>query len=271
MKTLNYSLHDAFGYQYIDEGLASDLPPVVLLHGMLGDITNWTATLRALVKRHYRVLIPVLPVHKLPMKQSNVQGLVAYVRGFLSALEVDPVVLAGNSLGGQIALFYVLHYPESVSALVLSGSSGIYELEMGTSTLRRRDRDFLRERAEITFYDPIHVTDEIVERGYRFANDRSIALRLLKLARSVKSETVIDRLAHIEIPTQLIWGRNDRITPPDVAELFQQRMPHAELHLIDRCGHAPMMEHPDIFNEMMLAFLHKTIRTGVLASSASAS
>ena len=270
-KTLTYTIHEAYGYRYLDEGPTTDLPPVVLLHGLLGEVTNWTATVGALAAQGYRVLVPVLPIYDLPDNQSNMQGLVEHVRGYVETLHLAPVALAGNSLGGHIALLCALHYPESVAALILSGSSGIFEVETGTTTFRRRDRNFIRERAALTFYDPVHVTDELVEKSYDLANDRNRALRLLKLARSLQSETISDQLSQIDVPTQLIWGRNDRLTPPNVAEVFLQRLPRAELHFIDRCGHAPMIEHPDTFNRLALAFLHKTIGTPTLASSGSTS
>ena len=268
---MTYTIHKVYGYQYLDEGPATALPPVILLHGLLGEVTNWAATVGALARQGYRVLVPVLPVYDLPANQSNLQGLLAYVRGFVEAQCLQSVALAGNSLGGHIALLYALHGPESVAALILSGSSGIYEVETGTTTVRRRDRNYIRERAALTFYDPVHVTDELVEKSYNLVNDSTRALRLLKLARSLQSETITDQLSQIDVPTQLIWGRNDRLTPPNVAEVFLQRLPRAELHFIDRCGHAPMIERPEAFNRLALAFLHKTIGAPALASSGSTS
>lgn len=266
-----YPIHETYRYRYLDEGPTTHLPPIVLLHGLLGDVTNWSATIGALNTQGYRVLVPVLPVYDLPSNQSNMQGLVTYVRGFVETLLLAPIVLAGNSLGGHLAILYTLSFPDNVAALILSGSSGIYEVETGTTTFRRRDRNFIRERAALTFYDPEHVTDELVEKSYNLANDNNRALRILKLARSSQAETVTDQLSQINVPTQLIWGRDDRITPPDVAEAFRRRLPCAELHFIDQCGHAPMLERPDTFNQLALAFLHKTIGRPTLASSSSVS
>jgi 2-hydroxy-6-oxonona-2,4-dienedioate hydrolase len=266
-KTLTYPTQEAYGYQYLDEGPATDLPPVVLLYGLLGDVTNWTATVGTLTARGYRVLVPVLPVYDLPPNQSNLHGLVEHVRGFVETLRLAPIALAGNSLGGQLALLYTLGYPERVAALILTGSSGIFEVETGTTTIRRRDRNFIRERAALSFFDPVHVTDNLVEKSYTLFNDRNRALRILQLARSSQAETVTDQLAHIATPTLLVWGRNDRITPPDVAEAFLRHLPCAELYFIDRCGHAPMIERPEAFNRLALAFLHKTIGLSTLTST----
>lgn len=182
-------------------------------------------------------------------------------------MELGPSVLVGNSLGGHIALMYSLRHPDDVTALVLSGASGIYEVTMGSSMFRRQDRDFIRERTEITFYDPVHATDELVDEMFEIVNDRPRAVRLIKIARSAEKETVTERLFELDMPTLLIWGRDDVITPPDVAEEFRDRLPDAELHFIDRCGHAPMIEHPHAFNALTVDFLKQQFGLAELAPS----
>ncbi len=265
MQTPKYDIHKRGGFRFIDEGPSSDLPPVVLLHGMLGDLGNWADTIGDLAEHQYRVLVPVLPVYALPIKKSNVQGLVNFVDDFLTEIGISSATLVGNSLGGQVALLYTLEHSERVAALVLSGSSGLYEVEMGTGTPRRRDRDFIRERAAVTFYEPRHVTEELVDDMFEIVSDRTRVVRLIKMARSTKQETVASRLSEIAAPTLLIWGSNDRITPPSVAEEFRDRIPDAELHFIDECGHAPMIEQPAQFNEIMLDFLRERIGTETIA------
>lgn len=262
-----YPVHEVDGVRYIDEGPSDAAPPILLLHGMLGDLSNWTDTVGALADRGYRVLVPVLPVYNLPIQESNIPGLTDYVREFVESLDVESVVLVGNSLGGHIALIYALRYPDQVPAMVLSGASGIYEMPMGSGTMRRQDREFIRERTELTFYDPVHATDELVDEMLEIVNDRPRAVRLIKMARSAEEETVTDRLSGLDVPTLLVWGQNDVITPPDVAEEFRDRLADAELHFINRCGHAPMIEHPDQFNEIMLKFFEQRLGVPELASS----
>ena len=257
----------ADGFEYLGVGPTdSPTPPVVLLHGMLGDLSNWHDTARALADDGFRVLAPVLPVYDLPLRRTNLPGLVDHLHRFLAHFDLAEVVLAGNSLGGHLALLYALRHPEAARGLVLAGASGIYEVNIGTSTPRRRDRNFVRERTELTFYDPAHATDELVDEMYGLINDRSSVLRLIRMARSTESEIVTDRLAAIEAPTLLVWGRNDKITPPDVAEEFRERLPDARLHFLDECGHAPMIEHPGSFNKLMLEFLRETIAEPTLSS-----
>jgi pimeloyl-ACP methyl ester carboxylesterase len=261
MPQSRFSLQHYEGFSYLDEGPSqTETPPLLLLHGMLGDLSNWDPTIGALSDAGYRVLVPVLPVYDLPMAKSNVEGLAGYARAFAEALDLSSVVLAGNSLGGQVALLYALRAPRSVAAMILSGSSGIYEQRMDADLMRRDSRDFIRERAAVTFYDDVHVTDELVEEMYELVNDRERAVRLIRMARSTKQDTVTEQLSRLTgLPTLLVWGCDDVITPPDVAEEFRRRLPQAQLHFIDKCGHAPMIERPEEFNRLALDFLAQTL------------
>lgn len=260
-----FTIVDKCGFRFVDEGPTSDLPPVVLLHGMLGDLSNWTNTIGFLADQQYRVIVPVLPVYEMPLKQTSVRGLSEYLHEFLNTMGLDQITLVGNSLGGQVALLFALYHPELVAALVLSGASGIYEAEMGSSTPRRRDREFIRERAAITFYDPVHATDDLVDEMFDIINNRAQVARLIRMARSTKKETVRSRLSSIRVPTLLVWGCNDLITPPEVAQEFRHHIPQSELHFIDECGHAPMIEQPQQFNRIMLDFLRERIGTETVA------
>lgn len=266
-----FPIHETGTFRYNDEGPTdAPLPPIVLLHGMLGDLSNWVDTVEALSENGYRVLAPIIPVYDFPLSETGVPRLTQYVHEFVDTLGLDTTVLVGNSLGGHIALLYTLDYPETVHALVLSGSSGIYETTMGSSFFRRQDRDFIRERTEMTFYDPAHATEELVDEMLEIVNDRPRAFRLLKIARSADEETVTEQLSQLDMPSLLVWGRDDVITPPDVAEEFRNRMPNARLEFIDECGHAPMIEHPDQFNELTLNFLETLAEEARLEPSSGA-
>ena len=254
--------------KYNEEGPSdSPFPTVILLHGMLGDLSNWVDTIRVLSNNGYHVVAPVIPVYGLPLRKTGVPGLARFLRGFVDALDLGPSILVGNSLGGHIALLYALEYPDDVVAMILSGSSGIYEATLGTGTMRRYDREFIRERTEMTFYDPVHATDELVDEMLEIVKDRPRALRLIKIARSADTETVTEELATLDMPTLLVWGRDDVITPPDVAEEFRDRLANTDLHFIDKCGHAPMIEHPDVFNQLMLDFLGELAEAVPLSAS----
>ena len=102
-----------------------------------------------------------------------------------------------------------------------------------------------------TFYDPKHADDALVDECFAIVNDRNRVLRILAIAKSAIRHNMSKDLPAMSQPTCLIWGRNDTITPPEVANEFKALLPDADLYWIDECGHAPMMEHPEPFNRIL--------------------
>jgi len=109
----------------------------------------------------------------------------------------------------------------------------------------------------MTFYDPNTASKELVDEVYQIVNERMKTLKVISLARSAIKNNLGDELKQIKLPTLLIWGNNDSITPPFVGREFNKLIPNSELHFIDHCGHAPMMEVPDEFNVILAEFLQK--------------
>jgi len=250
---MSFVLKEEHGFSYIDEGEGEVL---LLLHGLMGGLSNWEEVIEEFSKK-YRVLLPMLPVYDLPVITTGVKTLSKYVHKFIKYKKLNSVILLGNSLGGHVGLIYVLAHPERVKALVLAGSSGLYENAFGGSFPRRENYEFVKERVEYTFYDPNIATPELIAEVYKLVNDRHSVIRLLAMAKSAIRHNMKTDLRKIRIPVSLIWGRNDKITPPEVADEFHLLLPDSELHWIDCCGHAPMMEHPQEFNRLLKGFLHK--------------
>jgi pimeloyl-ACP methyl ester carboxylesterase len=133
----------------------------------------------------------------------------------------------------------------------------LYENAFGGSFPRRESYDFVKEKVEYTFYDPATATKDLVDEVFGMVNDRHKVIRILAMAKSAIRHNMAKEVHKIEAPTALIWGKNDKITPPDVAEEFNKLIPNSELHWIDKCGHAPMMERPEEFNRLLKGFLNK--------------
>ena len=128
---------------------------------------------------------------------------------------------------------------------------------MGSTFPRRSSYEFVAERVAYTFYDPAQAAPELVREVYEIVNDNYKALRVLKIAREAQRWFVAHWLHEINIPTALIWGLNDTITPVNVAYGFYRMLPRAKLYFIDACGHAPMMEHPEVFHAHLTQFLQE--------------
>jgi 2-hydroxy-6-oxonona-2,4-dienedioate hydrolase len=250
---MDYEIKKEKKFQYVEEG---EGPVLILLHGLFGALSNWKDVIDRFSGR-YKVVIPLMPIYDLPLLLTNVGQLSRYVQKFIRHKGYKDFVLIGNSLGGHVALVYLVKHPELAKALVLTGSSGLYENSMGGTFPRREDYNFIREKVEVTFYDPKHATKELVDECYEIVNNRGKLLRILALAKSAIRHNMAEDLDKIAQPTCLIWGRNDTITPPEVADEFNRLIPHSELFWIDKCGHAPMMEHPHEFNDVLETWLKK--------------
>lgn len=239
-------------FKYVEEGKGE---PLILLHGLFGALSNFRDLFERFKSTH-RVFIPMLPLFDLGL-DTGVGALAKYTQKFIEALELDQIHLMGNSLGGHVALIYTLQNQSKVSTLILTGSSGLFENGMGETYPKRGDYEFIRKKTELTFYDPEMATKELVDEVYSIVNNRLKAIKIIALAKSAIRNNLSDELREIKVPTCLIWGKNDTITPPMVAEEFKNLIPNAELHWIDHCGHAPMMERPEPFNEILSDFLSR--------------
>lgn len=243
---------DKFTYAEAGEGT-----PIIVLHGLMGALSNFDETFKHFSQKGYQVLIPELPLYTLPIISTNVKNLAKFLRDFIQHKKLKNVILVGNSLGGHIGLYYTKHYPTDVKALVLTGSSGLYENSMGSNYPRRGDRDFVKRKTEEVFYDKSIASEELVDQVYGVINDRSTLIRTLAIAKSAVRHNMAKDLPKMKQPTCLIWGKQDHVTPPEVANDFNKLLPNSELFWIDKCGHAAMMEHPKKFNELLENWLKK--------------
>jgi pimeloyl-ACP methyl ester carboxylesterase len=197
----------------------------------------------------------MLPIYDMPLKEAGLDGLRKFVERFVDFMQLQDMIIMGNSLGGHIALVYTLKNPDKVKKLVLTGSSGLFEDSMGGSYPKRGNYAYIKERVEYTFYNPQVATKELVDEVFETTNSIPKAMRIVAIAKSAQRHNMAEDIPQIKVPTLLIWGLNDTITPPMVAHEFNRLLPHATLRFIDRCCHAPMMEHPEKFNELVTDFL----------------
>ena len=241
-------------YRYVEKGEGT---PIIILHGLMGGLSNFQGVMDYFPQKGYTVLIPELPIYDKPLLKTNVKSFATFLEKFIEHKGLKDVILIGNSLGGHIGLFHTKLYPEMVKALVITGSSGLYESAMGDGYPRRGDYEFIKKKAQDVFYDPAVATPDIVDEVFATVNDRVKLVKTLAIAKSAIRHNMSKDLPNMHTPTCIIWGENDNVTPPNVAKEFHELLPDSDLYWIEKCGHAPMMEHPDQFNDILDAWLTK--------------
>jgi pimeloyl-ACP methyl ester carboxylesterase len=250
---MNYTIKQVDKFKYIEEGEGE---PLILLHGLFGALSNF-GDLINYFRNHNKVVVPLLPLLDMDLLHTSVGGLQKFVHKFIEYQDYQNVHLLGNSLGGHVGILHVLKQPERIKSLILTGSSGLFENGMGDTYPKRGDYDYIKKKTELTFYDPKVASKELVDEVYEIVNNRLKAIKIIALAKSAIRNNLGEDINQIKQPTLLIWGNNDTITPPFVGREFHRLIPNSELHFIDKCGHAPMMEVPEEFNRILHKFLTK--------------
>ncbi len=259
---------DGTTLRYLDAGTGD--VPVVLLHGLFGSPSNWLPIMHDL-EEHYRFLALQLPIDAAGQRHlgkfKSLDQLTDHVACFFDELELDRAVIVGNSLGGQVGLDYYLRCPERVERLVLTGSAGLFERNLAGGKRWRVCRQFIREQASQIFYDPAIVCNELVDDIYAMLSDRGHRKLIVRVAKSTRDRYMLDDLARVDIPTLIVWGKDDTITPPFVAEQFLKHIRDSKRILLDECGHAPPIEQPAAFAHAIHEFLGDLASTGFAAPS----
>jgi pimeloyl-ACP methyl ester carboxylesterase len=250
---MSYEIKQDGKFKFIEEGNGEIL---MLLHGLFGALSNFTDLIEHF-KRTHKVVVPMLPLLEMDLLHTSVGGLQKFVHRFVEHRNYQDIHLMGNSLGGHVGLVHILKHPERIKSLILTGSSGLFENGMGDTYPKRGDREYIRNKTALTFYDPALATDELVNEVFEITNNRLKVIKIIALAKSAIRNNLGEELSQIKQPTCLIWGNNDTITPPFVGKEFNRLIPNSELHFIDKCGHAPMMEVPHEFNRILDGFLAK--------------
>lgn len=250
---MSYEIKQDGKFKYIEEGSGE---PLVLLHGLFGALSNFGPLIEDF-RKQYKVIVPMLPLLELDLLHTSVSGIAKFVQKFIEHRGYQKVHLLGNSLGGHVGLLHALKHQDTIKSLILTGSSGLFENGMGDTYPKRGDYEYIKKKSELTFYDPNMATKELVDEVFEITTNRLKVIKIIALAKSAIRNNLGDELKEIKLPTLLVWGNNDTVTPPFVAREFNKLIPNSELHFIDKCGHAPMMEVPEEFNKILHQFLTK--------------
>lgn len=251
---MNIEVKKEGGFEYFesdDEGT-----PIILLHGLMGALSNFGGLI-SYFKGKNKVILPILPLFDIPLRKISVAALANHINDFVEYKGFDKIYVLGNSLGGHIAQLYALEHPEKVKGMILTGSSGLFESAMGNTFPKRGNYEFIKKKTEDVFFDPKVATKELVDGVYETVNDLRKAMNVVALAKSAVRHNLEKDLHKIKCNSFIIWGVQDSVTPLWVGEKFHELLDNSELVKIDRTGHAPMMERPDEFNQVLEDFIRR--------------
>jgi pimeloyl-ACP methyl ester carboxylesterase len=229
--------------------------PIIILHGLMGGLSNFEGVIDYFPSRGYQIVVPSLPLYTTSLIKTSVGTFAKHINAFIDHMGFKEVILLGNSLGGHIGLVTTKMFPDKIKALIITGSSGLYENAMGESYPKKGDYEYIKKKSQDVFYDPEVATKEVVDEVFAVVNDRNKLIKTLAIAKSAIRHNMSKDLPKLNTPTCIIWGKNDNVTPPSVADEFHEKLPDSDLFWIDKCGHAAMMEHPKEFNEILNAWL----------------
>jgi 2-hydroxy-6-oxonona-2,4-dienedioate hydrolase len=239
---------------------------VCLIPGLFGGGWIWHDVASGLASHGYEVVALTEPLGLKP-NVYDPQQVVGLLRDLIQIVFARPIVLAGNSFGGLVAMELAVRYPELVSALVLSGSPGLVQkTEKVTARAivqpRTVSKDFGAEQAKKMFYNEAIITPELVDRVYH-PFSRTSSRQKLAIIRALRLADTYDA-AHlfpaISAPTLLLWGQQDSLTPGSAWERSVSRFHDARYVGIPQAGHSPMVEQPDLVTSAMTTFFEQSIK-----------
>jgi pimeloyl-ACP methyl ester carboxylesterase len=262
--------------RYYDTGNG---PPLLFLHGSGPGVTGWRNFRGVLptFAAYFRCLILEVPGFGVSDDFGGHPMLTAQgaVTPFLDELGVDRVDIVGNSMGGGVGINFAINNPDRIGRLVTIGGIGTNIFSPGPSEGIRLLQEFTEEPTRQRLvdwlysmvYDQSLVTDELIEERWQLATDpetltaarrmygKAAFAQMMAATRNADVPLPWAQMHKVQAPTLLTWGRDDRVSPLDMALIPMRSIPNAELHVFPNCGHWAMIEAKEAFESTVLAFL----------------
>ena len=257
---------------YRDEGNQTDSIPIILIHGTgasLHTFDDWTNKL----KYSKRVIRLDLPAYGLtgPFvdRDYSILNYTSFLKEFLETLDIKQCIIAGNSLGGEIAWNFALEKPDIVKKLILINSGGFPSSSKSVPIAFRLAQTpvinkvvrfitpffIVKSSVENVYFDKSKVTDSLVERYFdlclREGNRQAFIDRL-----GIGKRNNYINISNIKQPTLILWGADDLLIPVENAYKFQNSLPNNKLVILENSGHVPMEENPFESIKHVIEFLN---------------
>jgi pimeloyl-ACP methyl ester carboxylesterase len=249
--------------RYLEAGDAAR-PTVVLLHGLGGQAESWQYNFAALAAR-YRVVAPDqigFGKSDKPFLKYRVATYADFLDKFMSELKIEKATLIGNSMGGWVAGFFAVKYPNRVEKIVLADAGGLLptnEIDFDrVYQLHNSTRDEIKANLKLVFANQSFANNDTLVDQFltqRVAVNDGYTINSLIESIRRKEDFLDARLGEIKKPTLIIWGKQDGIIPVADAERFNKGIAGSQLLVFDKCGHVPQIEKAADFNAAVLKFL----------------
>jgi pimeloyl-ACP methyl ester carboxylesterase len=264
--------------RYYDAG---EGPTLLFLHGSGPGVTGWRnfrGVLPTFAAR-FRCLILEFPGFGVSDDFGGHPMITAQgaVKPFLDALGVDHVDIVGNSMGGGVGINFAIHNPDRIGRLVTIGGIGTNIFSPGPSEGIRLLQEFTEEPTRQRLvdwlnsmvYDQSLVTEQLIEERWKLATDpetlasarrmygKAAFAQMMAMMKAADVPMPWAQMHKVAAPTLLTWGRDDRVSPLDMALIPMRTIPNAELHVFPNCGHWAMIEAKEAFESTVMAFLDR--------------
>ncbi len=243
---------------------------VLFLHGAGARADRWADTAQALDPDLYSAYAIDFPGHGFATKGDipaySVTGYAAFVRAVMGALDLARPAVVGTSMGAHVASWLACEEPEEVNGLCLVGAVGLTPLdktlsEMIAGSLLALDREHIAMKLRVVLKNHALVTDEFIEEEWRINNSagahEGFAMLVAYWREALPNDVIGDRLAAMKhtLPIRLIWGSEDRSSPPAMGHAAAALLTDGRLHMVPGAGHAPYLDAPEAFNAVLHPFL----------------
>lgn len=250
--------------RYLEAGDAAK-PKVILLHGLGAQAESWQLNIGALSQQFHVIVPDQIGFGKSdkPLLKYRVGTYADFLDKFMAELKIEKASLVGNSMGGWVAAFMAIKYPNRVEKIVLADAAGLLPKTIDFNQiyqLNNSTRDEIRANLKLIFANPALQNNEpLVD---QFFTQRVVAndgYTINSLIESIKRrEDFLDnRLGEIKKPTLIIWGKQDGLISVADADKFNQGIAGSQKLIFDNCGHVPQFEKAADFNKAVLEFLGK--------------
>jgi len=257
---------------YRDEGNRQDSLPIILIHGTGASLHTFDAWTQDLIKNH-RVIRMDLPAYGLtgpfPNRDYSIEHYIQFLTAFIDELNINQCIIAGNSLGGQIAWNYTAENPEKVKKLILIDAAG-YPIRSKSVPLAFQvaripvlkhiftyitPRFVVQSSVKNVYYNQSEVTESLVDRYFELSLREGNRKAFIDRLASKKDTTAYRKISGINQPTLILWGKQDNLIPTYMAQQFHDDLLNDTLVILDKAGHVPMEEIPERSLKVVSSFL----------------